>query len=161
MNKNEQTATMYESIPAVAELNKVPGFNPLKLLRRIISPENGEEMLQLDLRYKKLWFRLANPKGRIRLNALRITEQMAIYEAQVFWSAPMKTPLAALLPAAQRKRRREGSISRRHSMRLWMRRCPMQALASSLRMWAWTQKGAVTGAGFLSMEPPRGRKQLL
>ena len=77
MNKNEQTATMYESIPAVAELNKVPGFNPLKLLRRIISPENGEEMMQLDLRYKKLWFRLANPKGRIRLNALRITEQMA------------------------------------------------------------------------------------
>ena len=31
MNKNEQTATMYENIPAVAELNKVPGFNPLKL----------------------------------------------------------------------------------------------------------------------------------
>ena len=80
MNKNEQTATMYESIPAVAELNKVPGFNPLKLLRRIISPENGEEKLQLDLRYKKLWFRLANPKGRIRLNALRITEQMALYD---------------------------------------------------------------------------------
>ena len=71
-----------------------------------------------------------------------------------FWSAPMKTPLAALLPAAQRKRRREGSISRRHSMRLWMRRCPMQALASSLRMWAWMRKGAVTGAGFLSMEFP-------
>ena len=68
MNKNEQTATMYETIPAVAELNKVPGFNPFKLLRRIISPENGEEMMQLDLRYKKLWFRLANPKGRIRLN---------------------------------------------------------------------------------------------
>ena len=53
MNKNEQTATMYESIPAVAELNKVPGFNPLKLLRRIISPEDGQEMQQLDLRYKK------------------------------------------------------------------------------------------------------------
>ena len=89
MNKNEQTATMYESIPAVAELNKVPGFDPFKLLRRIISPENGEEMMQLDLRYKKLWFRLANPKGRIRLNALRITEQMAIYEAQVFLERKM------------------------------------------------------------------------
>lgn len=93
MNKNEQTATMYESIPAVAELNKVPGFNPLKLLRRIISPENGEEMLQLDLRYKKLWFRLANPKGRIRLNALRITEQMAIYEAQVFLERTDENPI--------------------------------------------------------------------
>lgn len=95
MNKNEQTATMYESIPAVAELNKVPGFNPLKLLRRIISPEDGEEMLQLDLRYKKLWFRLANPKGRIRLNALRITEQMAIYEAQVFLERTDENPIGS------------------------------------------------------------------
>ena len=95
MNKNEQTATMYESIPAVAELNKVPGFNPLKLLRRIISPENGEEMMQLDLRYKKLWFRLANPKGRIRLNALRITEQMAIYEAQVFLERTDENPIGS------------------------------------------------------------------
>lgn len=95
MNKNEQTATMYERIPAVAELNKVPGFNPLKLLRRIISPDNGEEMMQLDLRYKKLWFRLANPKGRIRLNALRITEQMAIYEAQIFLERTDENPIGS------------------------------------------------------------------
>lgn len=95
MNKKEQTATMYESIPAVAELNKVPGFNPLRLIRRIISPESGEEMMQLDLRYKKLWFRLANPKGRIRLNALRITEQMAIYEAQVFLERTDENPIAS------------------------------------------------------------------
>ncbi len=95
MNKNEHTAMMYESIPAVAELNKVPGFNPLKLLRRVISPDNGETVLQLDLPYKKLWFRLANPKGRIRLNALRITEQMAIYEAQVFLERTDENPVGS------------------------------------------------------------------
>ena len=95
MNKNEHTAKMYESIPAVAELNKVPGFNPLKLLRRVISPDNGEMVLQLDLPYKKLWFRLANPKGRIRLNALRITEQMAIYEAQVFLERTDENPIGS------------------------------------------------------------------
>ena len=95
MNKNEHTAMMYESIPAVAELNKVPGFNPLKLLRRVISPDNGETVLQLDLPYKKLWFRLANPKGRIRLNALRITEQMAIYEAQVFLERTDENPIGS------------------------------------------------------------------
>ncbi len=93
MNKNEQTATMYETIPAVAELNKVPGFNPLKLLRRIISPDNGETVLQLDLPYKKLWFRLANPRGR--LNALRITEQMAIYEAQIFLDRTDENPIGS------------------------------------------------------------------
>lgn len=95
MIKNEHTAMMYESIPAVAELNKVPGFNPLKLLRRVISPDNGETVLQLDLPYKKLWFRLANPKGRIRLNALRITEQMAIYEAQVFLERTDENPIGS------------------------------------------------------------------
>ncbi|MCA5577308.1 hypothetical protein [Enterocloster clostridioformis] len=95
MNKNEHTPTMYESIPAVAELNKVPGFNPLKLLRRVISPDNGETILQLDLPYKKLWFRLANPKGRIKLNALRITEQLAIFEAQVYLERGDENPVGS------------------------------------------------------------------
>ena len=108
MNKNEQTATMYESIPAVAELNKVPGFNPLKLLRRIISPENGEEMLQLDLRYKKLWFRLANPKGRIRLNALRITEQLAIYEAQIFLERTDENPIGSFTSSCTKEEAPDG-----------------------------------------------------
>ncbi len=85
MNKGkEHTSAMYERIPAVADLNRVPGFDPMKLLRRTVSPQTNEEVLRLDLPYKKLWFRLANPKGRIRLNALRITEQLAIFEAQVF-----------------------------------------------------------------------------
>lgn len=103
MNKNEQTATMYETIPAVAELNKVPGFNPMRLLRRITSPENGEEMMQLDLRYKKLWFRLANPKGRIRLNALRITEQMAIYEAQIFLDRTDENPIGSFTSSCSKE----------------------------------------------------------
>ena len=38
--------------------------------------------MRLDLRYKKLWFRLACPTGRLKLNALRITEKMAIFEAR-------------------------------------------------------------------------------
>lgn len=95
MNTSEHIPTMYESIPAVAALNRVPGFEPLKLLRRIVSPEDGKEMLQLDLRYKKLWFRLANPKGRIRLNPLRITEQMAVFEAQVYLDRSDENPVGS------------------------------------------------------------------
>lgn len=38
----------------------------------------------MDLRYKKLWFRLAYPKGQMKLIAQHITEQMAIFEAQIF-----------------------------------------------------------------------------
>lgn len=95
MNTSEQIPTMYESIPAVAELNRVPGFEPFKLLRRIASPEEGKVALQLDLRFKKLWFRLAHPKGRIRLNPLRITEQMAIFEAQVYLERGDENPVGS------------------------------------------------------------------
>ena len=70
----------------VAELNRVPGFDPVKLLQGAIS--NGKqaegERVQLILKYKKLWFRLACPHGRIRVTALRLTEQMAIIQAEIF-----------------------------------------------------------------------------
>lgn len=78
MNDNSNAKTMYETVPAAAELNKVPGFDPLKFLRRT------KDALKLDLPYQKLWFRMAHPNGRMRLTALRITEQMAIFEARVF-----------------------------------------------------------------------------
>ena len=77
MNENN-AKTMYEAVPAASELNKVPGFDPLKFLRRT------KDTLKLDLPYQKLWFRMAHPNGRMRLTALRITEQMAIFEAKVF-----------------------------------------------------------------------------
>ena len=77
MNENN-AKTMYEAVPAASELNKVPGFDPLKFLRRT------KDTLKLDLPYQKRWFRMAHPNGRMRLTALRITEQMAIFEAKVF-----------------------------------------------------------------------------
>lgn len=84
MSTSNHVPTMYETVPAVNGLNKVQGFDPLKFLRREVSGETNEEVLKLDLRYKKLWFRLAYPQGRLKLNALRITEQLAIFEAKVF-----------------------------------------------------------------------------
>lgn len=55
--------------------------------------------MKLDLRYQKLWFRLAHPQGRMKLTALRITDQMAIFEAKVFWTGAMPSRSAAWLPA--------------------------------------------------------------
>ena len=77
MNESSNAKTMYEAVPAVAELNKVPDFDPLKFLRRT------KDSMRLDLPYQKLWFRMAHPNGRMRVTALRITEQMAIFEARV------------------------------------------------------------------------------
>lgn len=84
MSINDHVPAMYHRIPTVAALNQVPGFDPMKLLRRMVSTRTGEEVFRLDLQYKKLWFRLAHPDGRIKLKPLRITEQLAIYEAQIF-----------------------------------------------------------------------------
>ena len=51
--------------------------------------------MRLDLRYKKLWFRLACPTGRLKLNALRITEKMAIFEAKVYRDREDAEPLSS------------------------------------------------------------------
>lgn len=83
--KGNQEPMLYTTNSAVAALNHVPGFDPLKFLRRTISRKTGEDVMRLDLRYKKLWFRLACPTGRLKLNALRITEKMAIFEAQMVY----------------------------------------------------------------------------
>ena len=89
--KSNPMPMMYKTIPAVAELNKVPGFDPLKFLRHKVSRKTNEEMLQLELPYQKLWFRLRHPQGRMKLTTLRITEQLAIMEARVIWTAVMQS----------------------------------------------------------------------
>lgn len=94
MNAKKQLPTMYETNPTIAGLNKVPGFDPRVCLRRTKSQNGGQEVLKLDLRYKKLWFRLAHPTGRLKTTALRITEQLAIIEAKVFLDKGDTEPVA-------------------------------------------------------------------
>lgn len=86
---------LYTTNATVAALNHVPGFDPLKFLRRTTSRKTGEDVMRLDLRYKKLWFRLACPTGRLKLNALRITEKMAIFEAKIYRDREDAEPLSS------------------------------------------------------------------
>ena len=95
--KGNQEPMLYTTNAAVASLNHVPGFDPLKFLRRTISRKTGEDVMRLDLRYKKLWFRLACPTGRLKLNALRITEKMAIFEAKVYRDREDAEPLSSYI----------------------------------------------------------------
>ena len=90
----KQTDSIIKTVPAAAELRKVPGFDPLRYLRRTTSRKNGEPVLKLDLPYKKLWFRLACPNSRTLLKPLRITDQMAIFEAQLFLDRSDPEPIA-------------------------------------------------------------------
>ena len=93
--KGNQEPMLYTTNAAVASLNHVSGFDPLKFLRRTTSRKTGEDVMRLDLRYKKLWFRLACPTGRLKLNALRITEKMAIFEAKVYSDREDAEPLSS------------------------------------------------------------------
>lgn len=93
--KGNQEPMLYTTNAAVASLNHVSGFDPLKFLRRTTSRKTGEDVMRLDLRYKKLWFRLACPTGRLNLNALRITEKMAIFEAKVYRDREDAEPLSS------------------------------------------------------------------
>ena len=97
MNENK-AVSMYEAVPAVSELNKVPGFNPLKFLRRT---KDGD--WKLDLKIKKLWFRLKYPTGRIKLSALKITDQLAIIEARVYFDKNDAQPVTSFTAQRENK----------------------------------------------------------
>ena len=49
--KGNQEPMLYTTNAAVASLNHVPGFDPLKFLRRTTSRKTGEDVMRLDLRY--------------------------------------------------------------------------------------------------------------
>jgi hypothetical protein len=74
-----ETKTMYHAVPVVSELNRVKGFDPTRFLHKT---KDGPK---LDLNVKKLWFRMKYPNGRIKLSALKITDQLAIIEARVYF----------------------------------------------------------------------------
>lgn len=88
---NTPESTLFNAVPVVSELNRVAGFDPLRFLKKTA---NGHE---LELRYKKLWFRLKYPAGRTRLTPLRITDQLAIIEAKVFFDKDDADPASSYI----------------------------------------------------------------
>lgn len=91
---NNEKNAMTASAPAILGLRKIPGYDPLDFAREM-SDQAGKKTLTLDLEHKKNWFRLACPNGGLVLNALRVTDTMAIYEARVFASQDDRNPLAS------------------------------------------------------------------
>ena len=88
---NAPESILFNAVPVISELNRVAGFDPLKFLKKTA---RGHE---LELRYKKLWFRLKYPAGRTRLTPLRITDQLAIIEAKVFFDKDDTDPASSYI----------------------------------------------------------------
>ena len=86
-----------QAIPAVQQLRRVQGFDPLRFLKR-----NANGGIELEPRYQRLWFRLACPDGKMLLNRLQITDQIAVYEAQVFLSREDNQPIANFTAAVKK-----------------------------------------------------------
>ena len=74
---------LYNRSKAVAALNHIDGFEPMEFAR-VIENEGMEPQLYLDVKFRKLWFRLCNPNGKISKKIISLNENMAIVEAKVY-----------------------------------------------------------------------------
>ena len=79
-----ESQILYDQNQVVAELNRVEGFDPRKLLRIIPDEKTGEAQYYLDVKFRKLWFRLMHPKGKIAKKIIQLTDSMAAIEARVY-----------------------------------------------------------------------------
>ena len=76
-------AAMYDSVEAIRNLNSVEGFNPRDFMR-VIQGEGESAKYYLDVAFRKLWFRLKYPEGRISKRLLKLENDMAVIEARVY-----------------------------------------------------------------------------
>jgi len=76
-------AYMYDEVEEIRNLNKVEGFDPRRYMR-VIQQEGQAGKYYLDVAFRKLWFRLKYPEGKIVKKILKLTDQVAIVEARVY-----------------------------------------------------------------------------
>ena len=74
---------MYEAVAEVNQLNKVEGFDPRKYMR-LITNEGQTGRYYLDVAFRKLWFRLKYPNGKIVKKLIKLSDEVAVVEAKVY-----------------------------------------------------------------------------
>ena len=79
--------SMYEEVPEIQKLNRVEGFDPRRYMRTI-QDEGQPARYYLDVAFRKLWFRLKYPEGRIAVttgredNKVKITDPLRLRECK-------------------------------------------------------------------------------
>ena len=73
---------IYDDAKARPDMYGGADFNPLHYLRENVD-EEGNRSLSLDIKYRKHWFRLVYPGGKI-VSRFSMTEQGVIFEARVY-----------------------------------------------------------------------------
>ncbi|MCL2773368.1 MAG: hypothetical protein FWD71_08450 [Oscillospiraceae bacterium] len=72
-----------ESMAQIGELNRIEGFNPEQFAREI-SDDGRNPRKYLDVIWRKLWFRLKYPQGKITTHIIELKEKYAVIEAKVY-----------------------------------------------------------------------------
>ena len=75
--------SMYDEVAEISKLNQVEGFDPRRFMR-LIQKEGQTGKYYLDVAYRKLWFRLCHPEGKIVKKLIKLTDQVVIVEARVY-----------------------------------------------------------------------------
>lgn len=70
-------------IPAIAELNKVEGFDPTLYVRETVEMD-GSTSGYMDVKYRLLWFRARYPTGKIAFVVHALTDAAAVIEARIY-----------------------------------------------------------------------------
>lgn len=83
MNEMAVKNGMYDEVPEVNQLNRVDGFDPRRYMR-LIQNEGQPGKYYLDVAFRKLWFRLKYPNGKIVKKLIKLTDDVAIVEAKVY-----------------------------------------------------------------------------
>lgn len=85
MSENSMAAAaIYNDIAARPGFyNEQWGFNPLNYLRQT-NDEEGRAELSLDVKFRKHWFRLVYPSGKITAQPVDVNERFAIFKARVY-----------------------------------------------------------------------------
>ncbi len=99
---------LYDTLSGVSGINKVSNFDPRKFLKKMVDKTTGEVTYDLELKYKKLWFRLEHPSGRLYPIALQITDQLAIIECRVYFDKDKPEQAAGYI--AQTTREKDGPL---------------------------------------------------
>ena len=63
--------SMYDSVTAIHELNSIVGFDPRNYMR-MIGEGKDNTRYYLDVAFRKLWFRLKYPEGKITEDEVRV-----------------------------------------------------------------------------------------
>lgn len=66
-------AYMYDEVEEIRNLNKVEGFDSRRYMR-IIEQEGHTGKYYLNVAYRRLWFRLKDPEGKIVKKILKLTD---------------------------------------------------------------------------------------